>query len=111
MKGLKTIATLNGILISGKTYDVKEQLKALGGVWQPEEKSWLLPSGTDLSTITPPAPAAPVAKAKAMPSPKPFWICCDDATIIDYARQMHYCKRCGRDNEHVFRRGMLYTGD
>jgi len=109
MKGLKIIATLNGLLISGKTYDVKEQLKALGGVWQPEEKSWLLPSDTDLSTIIVPAPAA--APASSHLKSKPSWVCCDDARVIDYRLQMHYCERCGRDNEHVFRRGTLYTGD
>ena len=100
-------------MVSGKTYDVKEQLKALGGVWQPEEKSWLLPSGTDMSTITLPAsaPAASAPAAVPQAKSKPSWVCCDDARVIDYRLQMHYCGRCGRDNEHVFRRGTLYTGD
>lgn len=30
-------------LISGNTYPVREKLRALGGTWMPEEKSWSVP--------------------------------------------------------------------
>lgn len=29
--------------ISGNTYPVRERLKALGGVWNPEKKVWIVP--------------------------------------------------------------------
>jgi hypothetical protein len=31
------------VLITGKTYDVREQLKALGGQWDPAVKGWRVP--------------------------------------------------------------------
>jgi hypothetical protein len=31
------------ILITGNTYPVKDQLKALGGKWDPASKGWLVP--------------------------------------------------------------------
>jgi len=94
MKGLTTVATLNGILISGRTYDIREQLKALGGVWKPELKAWLVPSNTDIKAIT-----------------KPYWVCCHHAKILDYSKKYHTCKTHGRDMEHFFINGRLYTGD
>lgn len=29
---------------TGKTYDIREQLKALGGKWDEESKTWTVPS-------------------------------------------------------------------
>ena len=34
----------NLIAISGNTYPVKDQLKALGGRWNPDQKAWMVPS-------------------------------------------------------------------
>lgn len=31
------------VAISGNTYPVKDQIKALGGKWNPDEKSWMVP--------------------------------------------------------------------
>ena len=30
-------------IITGNTYPVKDQLKALGGRWNPEQKAWVVP--------------------------------------------------------------------
>ena len=38
-------------LCTGKTFEYREQLKALGGRWQPDEKGWLLPSDADLAQV------------------------------------------------------------
>jgi superfamily II DNA or RNA helicase len=32
------------IFLSGKTYDIKEKIKAIGGRWQPDRSGWLVPS-------------------------------------------------------------------
>ena len=32
------------VLITGNTYPVKDQIKALGGKWDPDQKGWLVPS-------------------------------------------------------------------
>jgi len=33
----------NMIAISGNTYPVKDQIKALGGKWEPDRKCWMVP--------------------------------------------------------------------
>jgi hypothetical protein len=37
------------VLITGDTYPVKDQLKALGGVWSPAEKGWRVPKAQELA--------------------------------------------------------------
>ena len=32
------------VAITGNTYPVKDQLKTMGGRWNPEEKAWMVPS-------------------------------------------------------------------
>jgi hypothetical protein len=51
--GLTVTSGLEGLEVSGKTFDYKDQLKALGGKWNPSRKIWTLPSGTDLSALQP----------------------------------------------------------
>jgi hypothetical protein len=46
------------IVLSGKTFDIKDKIKELKGIWNPEEKTWTLPAGTDISWLRPPKPAA-----------------------------------------------------
>jgi hypothetical protein len=46
----------DGILISGRTFDSKDALKALGAVWSPPLKKWKLPLETDLSSFRPQVP-------------------------------------------------------
>ena len=50
------------IQLSGGTYPIKDQIRAHGGRWNPVERVWTLPAGTDTSFV-PVAPAAPVAAA------------------------------------------------
>jgi hypothetical protein len=54
----------DGILISGKTFENKDALKALGAVWSPPLKKWKLPLETDLSSLRPQVPLQP-------PQPQP----------------------------------------
>jgi len=40
-----TTATQNkSVLITGNTYPVKDQLRAMGGLWNPEAKGWMVPA-------------------------------------------------------------------
>ena len=37
-----------GLVVKGKTFDIKEQIKELGGIWDGSNKQWLMPDqGTD----------------------------------------------------------------
>jgi hypothetical protein len=54
--GLLATTTTESIEITGYTFDSKERLKALGAKWNAEKKAWLLPLGTDLSSLALPPP-------------------------------------------------------
>ena len=54
--------TANMILITGNTYPVKEQLKALGARWNGEAKGWMVP-----------ADKAGVARQLVSSAPKQAW--------------------------------------
>lgn len=54
--GLLATATTDSIQITGRTFDSKERLKALGAKWNAENKVWVLPLGTDLSSLALPPP-------------------------------------------------------
>lgn len=50
-------------LITGNTYPVKEQIKALGGTWNKAAQGWMVPDEH--------APQARLLVASAVPSPPP----------------------------------------
>ena len=31
------------LIVKGKTFDIKDQIKEMGGIWDSREKQWLLP--------------------------------------------------------------------
>ncbi len=49
--GLLATTTPEFIEITGRTFDSKERLKALGAKWAPEKKAWTLPLDSDLSSL------------------------------------------------------------
>jgi len=99
--------TDQGIIITGKTFDYKDRIKALGGHWNAEDKSWLVPLGTDLAPLQEPLPTPPPP-----PPRRPSWVCCDKATILSLGRQQHWCTTHGDPNQSsFFIHGRLYTGD
>jgi hypothetical protein len=100
--------TDKGIVVTGKTFDYKDRIKALGGRWNTEERSWLIPLGTDLAPLYEPLPPPPPPP----PPPTPSWVCCDKATILSYPRQQHWCTAHGDPHQSsFFIHGRLYTGD
>lgn len=58
------------IQLSGGTFGIKDQIRAHGGRWNPAERVWTLPAGTDTSFVPvaapPPAPPKLSASAEAM---------------------------------------------
>lgn len=56
--GLVAKTTSEFIEITGRTFDSKDRLKALGAKWNAEKKAWLLPLGCDMSSLQPPPVSA-----------------------------------------------------
>lgn len=65
--GLFLKRTPEGLEVTGKTYDNKDRLKALGAKWNPDKKLWVLPLEADISSLAyvPPPPR------KRVPRPQP----------------------------------------
>jgi hypothetical protein len=103
--------------ISGKTFIWKEQIKSLGGKWNPEQKVWRIPRSTDISELK----AAVLKKevdictelllAAEKKTVKPHWLCCDNALIVDRVRQHTVCNACAVDGNNFRVRGAIFTGD
>lgn len=55
------------IQLSGGTFGIKDQIRAHGGRWNPAERVWTLPAGTDTSfvPVAAPPPATPKLSASA----------------------------------------------
>jgi hypothetical protein len=126
--------TINGdsVSVSGKTFHVRNELRTLGGRWDPRHSVWTIPlsvySGTlkaDLiSTVT-----EGMAKEKALKEDttkknrvlealaekavtgKYHWICCENCTVVDWSRGITSCRAHGSDGYSVRVYGRLYTGD
>lgn len=56
-----TTAADGTLVLTGGTYEFRQAIKERGGRWNPAEKSWTLPAGTDVGFLKP--PAAPPAAA------------------------------------------------
>ncbi len=69
------------ILISGKTFDQKDRLKSLGGIWAPDLKKWKFPLNADLSSLQ------PQVRLQTKPAPQP-------APRIIYAQRPRRPGRC-----------------
>lgn len=56
--GLVAKTTPESIEITGQTFHSKDRLKALGAKWNAEKKAWVLPLGSDLSSLEVPPMSA-----------------------------------------------------
>jgi len=141
-----------GIMVTGKTFGVKEILKAHGGSWDPAAAAWIFRGQSDMEAVrslvvaevevtaaatkataaaarkatreankvqrdwlkTPEGRAASAAAEKARVTAArnagARWICCDNSTVIDWARKTTSCSACYPDG-HIRVRGCCYTGD
>jgi len=126
MNSLKFSASEKGIVVTGKTFDVKEILKAKGASWDPDSAAWIFRGKTMQAVFDLLTAEVEAAKARLKARPKTrlntpeglrsrvvaakaegaYWICCDDATVIDWRQKTTTC------DKHNFRvRGCYYTGD
>lgn len=118
--------TAKNLIVAGKTFPIKEQLKALGGIWQ--SPHWLLPLNADapltranlvescrraliaekeaavaaekarLAYFASPEAVKDALAAKAAGDYSYHWICCDQCVVLDWSRQHTSCQACGHDN-------------
>ena len=57
------------VQLSGGTFDIRDQIRARGGRWDPAARVWILPAGTDTAFATVVVPPAP----KPKPVPREEW--------------------------------------
>jgi hypothetical protein len=55
------------IQLAGGTYPIKDQIRARGGLWNPAERVWTLPAGTDTAFVAA-ASAATAPRMAVMPA-------------------------------------------
>ncbi len=102
--GLMATATTESIQITGRTFDSKDRLKALGATWNAEKKVWVLPLGTDMSSLAYVSPP-PREKKKRVPPPQP-------TTRYLSGDRLHVCvKKVARINPSRPDGPMMYVCD
>ena len=109
----------NRILVSGKTFPLKDTLKGLGGLWNPAKKAWSLRKevATEDVIMNLICDLAEIEKEAAPKKPeRPSWLCCSAAKILDSRRMISRCLVHARDaggGEIYATRvgGCIYSGD
>jgi hypothetical protein len=124
----------SSLTVAGKTFLIKDNIKSLGGLWNPATKTWTI-STTDMVSTKKLLTDAFSAQKAALDSAKPpvmtvhqalllknggdhlwDWICCEHCVVHDWQRQHTSCST----HSHIqpsgygsnFRvRGILYYGD
>jgi hypothetical protein len=128
-----------GVLVSGKTFNIKDRLKEVGR-WN--GSSWSVPAAADtpelreelealasqkkaeelaankaarIHAASPEGKAAAAAdekrRIKAAVAAGSTWICCNDCQVIDWVRQHTSCQTCAVDGNSFRVRGNIRTGD
>jgi predicted nucleic-acid-binding Zn-ribbon protein len=120
------------LTVAGKTFLIKDNIKSLGGRWNPATKTWtistadmpadmlatkkLLLDAYAAAEAEKAATVMTVSKALALGSNQWNWICCEHCVVHDWYRQHTTCST--HANIHPsgygtdFRvRGILYYGD
>ena len=118
--------TATQLIVTGKTFPIKDAIKALGGIWN--SPRWLIPLNADspltrarlvencrlaliaekeaekaaekarLAYIYSPAAVKAALEKKAAGDYSLHWICCEQCVVIDWSRQHTSCQACGHDN-------------
>ena len=99
--------------LTGKTFDRKDQIKALGGKWDNAKKAWVLPKDINLDFLgvktVIPKPVRKTVRRKIIPA---YGCCCEKANIMEEYCQgpMYYqCEDHGK--RPTTERGFGYTGN
>ena len=82
------------MIISGKTFEAKEWIKAAGGTWDPIMKVWRLA----------------VEKATEEVCAK-FGTCCVECKVYSWGKKIISCQKHARDGVSFRVNGRYYTGD
>lgn len=90
--GLILIKTHEGLEISGRTFEYRERLKAKGGRWNPERKTWIFAFETDFSDMRSiPTPSVPQRYRE--PVEPNMWV----FDRVRNARRRECCSQCKRE--------------
>lgn len=112
-----TIQRGERVLIKGDTFPLKEEIKAVGGTWDPKARTWSVPKDADLTAVLAKHEAEKERVAglykehRAAWRPSPFknrGPCCQAATpFTQYDVQGAICYRCKIHGDTI----NSYTGD
>jgi hypothetical protein len=116
------------LVITGKTFYIKDVLKTLGAAWNPNLKMWELPIDLDsadlraqlckkvkiniqniqankkaeekmrIKYLASHEAVMDALKAKESGNMNYHWICCENCVVLDWGRQHTSCQSCGHDN-------------
>lgn len=98
--GLKLTRLQEGLEISGRTFDWREKLKSLGGRWNPEKKTWLLPADADITDLKQPV-YVPVPREPYTPNMWAF-------DRLRDRRRRECCKNCKREFDEFNPQGPMW---
>lgn len=125
------------VAITGKTFPIKENIKAIGGLWNPKAGQWEIPIANDTPQMRAELSALvkEAMKAQRLPKVAPptnelmrwalaskaskkgdfHWICCEMCHVMDWERRHTSCmvhSHSDGQSPNTFRiNGKLYTGD
>jgi len=118
---LSFIDSSGDLLVTGRTFDIKEQIKIFGGKWSPARRGWIFSSSekcTDemraeleaAAAASRPIPAVPMTVERAIAlkveTGAYYWVCCDQCRVVNWESRTSSCK------VHAFRAGgKRFTGD
>lgn len=96
------MTTSNYIPVSGNTYPIKDQLKALGGRWNAAQKCWMMPANVadKAFALLQAAPRGYVRSAASQPARRSrgTWTGCSCGSVEEYDRPSD-CWSCRFDRD------------
>lgn len=60
-----------GLVVKGKTFDVKDFIKELGGIWDSMNKQWLMPDQDSVNAVLKEMGGAPAEQQPSQEEPPP----------------------------------------
>lgn len=89
----------NGLVLTGNTFQIKDQIKTAGGIWDSRQRAWLIPDTDTLHTLRGLTPAA----ARPQQQQRRSWVIkssygwecavCGETEMLDWTRRC--CHECG----------------
>lgn len=104
-------------IITGKTFDWKDKIKALSGAfWSPAEKAWRVPVTTNIEDLQDDVVLTEVERQQELKRlkalPPPYGRCCKRAEVKDaYSHGPMYFQCPEHGKRPLTKKGFGYTGD